>query len=75
MSSIIHNEKYAVDIKLDYFVETYYDDDDVKNNSDEAKNNNSDEEESDKSCEEKEDKSCEYENNCDEEASDYNSEG
>ena len=64
---VIHNEKYAVDIKLDYFVETYYDDDDVKNNS-------SDEEESDKSCEEKEDKSCEYENNCDEEASDYNSE-
>ena len=72
---VIHNEKYAVDIKLDYFVETYYDDDDVKNNSsDEEESDKSCEEKEDKSCEEKEDKSCEYENNCDEEASDYNSE-
>ena len=74
---VINNEKYVVDIKFDYYVETYYDDDEAEKEEEE--------EDSDNSCDEKEKekennkydeetyKSCD-ENNYDEEASDYNSE-
>jgi len=69
---VINNEKYAVDIKLDYYVETYYDDD-------EAEKEEEEEEDSDNSCDEKENnksdeesyKSC-YENYCDESNCDEN---
>lgn len=61
---VINNEKYAVDIKLDYYVETYYDDED--------ENCESEEEES------KEDDDTkiiqDYEDNCDEDKSEYNCE-
>jgi predicted CopG family antitoxin len=40
---VINNEKYAVDIKLDYYVETYYDDED-----DGQKNEEEEEEEEEK---------------------------
>jgi len=54
---VINNEKYAVDIKLDYYVETYYEEDEAEAGA---------KEDSDNSCDEKEkaDKSCD-ENNCD----------
>jgi hypothetical protein len=69
---VINNEKYAVDIKLDYYVETYYDDD-------EAEKEEEEEEDSDNSCDEKEKENNKYdeesykscdENNCDDDNSD-----
>jgi len=77
---VIHNEKYAVDIKLDYFVETYYDDDDEKedkeDDDDDKEEDDKEEEEEEQEKEEKEHKkfSQEYEYNYDGDASDYNSE-
>lgn len=62
---VINNEKYAVDIKLDYYVETYYDEEDDKEEED-------DEEEEQ---EEDEDKIIQdYEYNCEADTSDYNCE-
>jgi len=42
----INNHKYAVDIKLDYFLETYYDDDETNNCDDDESNNYDDDDES-----------------------------
>jgi hypothetical protein len=63
---VIHNEKYAVDIKLDYYVETYYDDDEEDDDE---------EEEEDKKDKEEDNKfNQEYEYNYDGDSSEYNSE-
>ena len=83
---VINNEKYAVDIKLDYFVETYYDEEDEKCNSDEEDDEDDEEqekEEQEKEEQEKEEQEKEehdnkfiqeYEYNYDGDASGYNSE-
>jgi hypothetical protein len=67
---VINNEKYAVDIKLDYYVETYYDDDEGEGEGEEDSDNSCDEKEKEKEKEnnkydEESYKSC-YENYCDE---------
>lgn len=74
----INNYKYAVDIKLDYFLESYYEDDEDNDcDTNEANNcyDDSDEEEEINS-EEKYNKISQYdEYNSDEDTSDYNTEG
>ena len=74
----INNYKYAVDIKLDYFLESYYEDDEDNDcDTNEANNcyDDSDQEEEINS-EEKYNKISQYdEYNSDEDTSDYNTEG
>ena len=69
----INNHKYAVDIKLDYFLESYYDDDD---DDDDEANNCYDDSDEEINSEEKYNKISQYdEYNSDEDTSDYNTEG
>ncbi len=62
---VINNEKYAVDIKLDYYVETYYDDEDEEKEEEEDNNNHT---HIDNNIMQ------DYEDNCDEDMSEYNCE-
>ena len=77
---VIHNEKYAVDIKLDYFVETYYDDEEEEKEEQDEGEGEGEEEKEDGEQEQEQEKekdnknSQEYEYNYDGDASDYNSE-